>query len=214
VKDHQEISDPAVVKALSHPLRIQILGVLEKRTASPNELAREFDAALGTVAYHVRELARYGFIELVKKTPRRGAVEHYYRAKARPRVSDAGWAATPSVVKQAMVRSALEQISTFVNAAALEGGFDREQAHLNRVELVVDERGWEELSKELWRVLQALPKIEEASRKRLGRSDHDGEQRVTVVTMAFETAEPMIARAAAAAPRRPAKRLARTGAGR
>ena len=196
MKDHQEISDPAVVKALSHPLRIQILGLLEDRVASPNELSQELDAPLGNVSYHVRELARLDFLKLVKKVPRRGAIEHYYTAKARPRVSDAGWAATPSIVKQAMVRSALEQISAYVNAAALENGFESEESHLNRMEIVVDDRGFSDLSKELWRVLLAIPKIEEASRKRLEKADHDGEQRVTVVTMLFETADPMIARQA------------------
>jgi len=95
-----------------------------------------------------------------------------------------------------MARSALDQISTVVNAAALDGGFDRDEAHLSRIALVVDERGFTELSKELRRVVDALPKIEAASRKRLASADHEGEQRVTVVTMLFENAEPMIARAA------------------
>jgi DNA-binding transcriptional ArsR family regulator len=194
MKAHQELSDPAAIRALSHPLRVQILGVLERGPASPNAIAKELDAPLGTVAYHMRELLRHDFVELERTAPRRGAVEHYYKAKMRPRISDAGWAAAPTAVKSAMVRSALEQISTFVNAAALDGGFDAKEAHLNRMQVVVDERGLKELSQELWRVLKALPKIEEASRKRLARNNHSGEQTVTVVTMAFEAAEPMLAR--------------------
>jgi DNA-binding transcriptional ArsR family regulator len=194
VTDHREINNQGLIKALAHPLRVQILGVLEQGRASPVELARELDAPLANVAYHVRELQRYDMIKLVKKTQRRGAIEHYYEVTERPRITDAGWAAAPKAVKGAMVRAALEQISTFVNAAAIEGGFDREEAHLNRVQLTVDERGWKELSKELWRVLEALPRIEEASRKRLASNNHEGEQNVTVVTLGFETAEPMIAR--------------------
>jgi DNA-binding transcriptional ArsR family regulator len=205
MKPHAEISDPRIVKALAHPLRIQILGILEQRVASPNELSRELDASLGTVSYHVRELARYGMVKLVKKTPRRGAIEHYYRAEERPRVSDAGWAQSPQVVKDALVRSALEQMSTFVNAAASSGGFNAEEAHLNRVQLTVDEKGWKDLSEELWRVLRTLPKIEEASRKRLAKDNHEGERNVTVVTMLFETAEPMLARPRASRSSRAAK---------
>jgi DNA-binding MarR family transcriptional regulator len=167
--------------------------VLEQRTASPSELADELDAPLGTVSYHVRELARFGLVKLVKRTPRRGAIEHHYRA-TETRITEAGWAATPQVVKESMVRSALEQVSTFVNAAAIEGGFNRDEAHLNRVQLAVDERGWQELSRELTRLLEKLPKIEEASRKRLARTNHEDERSVTVVTMSFDTAEPMIAR--------------------
>jgi len=55
------------------------------------------------------------------------------------------------------------------------------------------------LSKELRRVVDALPKIEAASRKRLASADHEGEQRVTVVTMLSRNAEPMIAPGGAAA---------------
>lgn len=195
MKERLEIADQSVIKALAHPLRVQILGVLEQRTASPNELSRELDASLGTVSYHVRELARFGLVKLVKKTPRRGAIEHHYRA-TETRITDAGWAATPRVVKDSMVRAALNQVSTFVNAAAIEGGFNRDEAHLNRIQLTVDERGWQDLSRELRRVLDAIPKIEEASRKRLARNDHEDERNVTVVTMSFDTAEPMLGRPA------------------
>jgi DNA-binding transcriptional ArsR family regulator len=207
MKERLDIADQSVIKALAHPLRVQILGVLEQRTASPTELADELDAPLGTVSYHVRELARFGLVKLVKKTPRRGAIEHHYRA-TETRITEAGWAATPQVVKESIVRSGLEQISTYVNAAAIEGGFNREEAHLNRIQLTVDERGWQELSGELTRLLDKLPKIEEASRKRLARSDHEDERSVTVVTMSFDTAEPLIARSTARnAPR--SKRAAR-----
>ncbi|MEA2125613.1 MAG: hypothetical protein QOI80_2395 [Solirubrobacteraceae bacterium] len=52
--------------------------------ASPKELASQLDEKLGNVSYHVRILARLGLIELVRETPRRGAVEHHYRSTPRP----------------------------------------------------------------------------------------------------------------------------------
>ena len=93
-----------------------------------------------------------------------------------------------------MVRSALDQISDFVNAAAIEGGFTGDDAHLNRVRLTLDERGWQDVSRKLTDLLGALAKIQETSQKRLDRANHRGARDVTVVTMGFETAEPMIAR--------------------
>jgi DNA-binding transcriptional ArsR family regulator len=194
MKEYLEISDQNVIKGLAHPLRVRILGILETRAASPNELAQELGAPLGNVSYHTRELLRFGLVELVKKTPRRGAIEHYYKATRQLRITEAGWAATPRVVKDSMVRSALEQISDFVNAAAIEGGFNHAEAHLNRIQLTLDERGWQEVSRKLTQLLAALPKIEEASRKRLERGGHEDERNMTVVTMGFETADPMIAR--------------------
>lgn len=194
MKEYLEISDQNVIKALAHPLRVQILGILETRAASPNELSQELDAPLGNVSYHTRELLRFGLVKLVKKTPRRGAIEHFYKATKQPQITEAGWAATPRIVKDAMVRAALEQVGDHVNAAAMDGGFARNEAHLNRVQLTLDERGWQDVSSKLTALLASLAKIQEASRKRLDRVNHEGERDVTVVTMGFETAEPMIAR--------------------
>ena len=69
------IDDPRYVKAMSHPLRVRILAILQERTASPVELAQVLEGTLGTVSYHVRTLERFGLIKLVRTTPVRGAVE-------------------------------------------------------------------------------------------------------------------------------------------
>jgi DNA-binding transcriptional ArsR family regulator len=68
-------------RALSHPLRARILTALSDRESSPVELAAELDAALGVVSYHVRVLLDADLVELVGTTPRRGAVQHHYRAR-------------------------------------------------------------------------------------------------------------------------------------
>jgi DNA-binding transcriptional ArsR family regulator len=78
------------VKALSHPLRVRCLEVLAARVASPSELAEEFQAPLGNVAYHVRELEGVGLVRIVKESPVRGTVEHFYRADRRRVVALAG----------------------------------------------------------------------------------------------------------------------------
>ena len=87
MKPIKNIDDPRYVKAMSHPLRVRILAMLDERKASPNQLAGWLGASLGTVAYHVRTLEQLGLIDLVDETRVRGAVEHHYRAKARPNVT-------------------------------------------------------------------------------------------------------------------------------
>lgn len=72
--------DQRLMKALGHPLRIGILTVLNDRMASPNELSKELEEGLSQVSYHVKVLKDFEMIEMVKTEPRRGAVEHYYRA--------------------------------------------------------------------------------------------------------------------------------------
>lgn len=78
------IGDQGIITALGHPLRARVLTALDEGEASPKELAVRFGEKLGNVSYHVRILARLGLIELVRETPRRGAVEHHYRAAMRP----------------------------------------------------------------------------------------------------------------------------------
>lgn len=70
-------------KALSHPLRGQILTLLEAGRRSPNQITTELGdgASLGTVSYHVRYLHGLDLIRLVGTEPRRGAVEHFYEAR-------------------------------------------------------------------------------------------------------------------------------------
>jgi DNA-binding transcriptional ArsR family regulator len=185
---YQDITDPKLAKALAHPLRTRVLAALEGRTASPSELAEELEVPLGVLSYHVRRLTALGLLKLVKRVPRRGAVEHYYTALARPRISDDSWAAMPSVVKQATVRAALEQVGSQVSAAATAGGFDAAEAHLTRSPVTLDEQGWKALSRELGQMNERVKKIEEQSAKRLKSAGKpQGEQKATVVLMLFHS---------------------------
>ena len=177
---------PGVLRALAHPLRAQILGVLEERRASPSELAEELGAPLGNVSYHVRVLADLKLIRLVKKTPRRGAIEHHYEAVAAAEISGEQWAAVPALAKQAILSAALAEIGRAVNAAAAQGGFERADAHLTRTRLLLDERGWGELAAALGRTVERAEQIASESRQRLMRSDHQGELAAALVTMLFE----------------------------
>jgi DNA-binding transcriptional ArsR family regulator len=72
----------AVILALSHPLRRGILEKLDQHNnggMSPSDLAKELEAPLGNVSYHVRQLEKAKVLKLVKTLPRRGAVEHFYK---------------------------------------------------------------------------------------------------------------------------------------
>lgn len=200
MKAYGDITDLALAKALAHPLRTRILAALEGRTQSPSELASELDASLGVVSYHVRRLVALGLVKLVKRVPRRGAVEHYYTANSRPRITDAIWAVTPGVVKQATISAALEQIGTYVNAAASAGGFDAREAHLTRSPLTVDEQGFTTLARELEALTTRIQKIEADSNERLARADHAGAREATVVLMLFNSAS------TSSSPRRPVGR--------
>jgi DNA-binding transcriptional ArsR family regulator len=189
MKPITNIDDPRYVKAMSHPLRVRILALLEERTASPVELAGWLGATLGTTAYHVRTLERMGLIELVHETRVRGAVEHHYRAKERPTVSDEAWAAAPPIAKQAAVSASLQTIDAYAQAASAAGGFDHGNSHLTRTALRLDARGWNELSRACLRLLEQVGRIEESARERIERNPHTEEVKdLALVMMLFEAA--------------------------
>ncbi|HEY3552077.1 MAG TPA: hypothetical protein VGK66_00165 [Solirubrobacterales bacterium] len=73
--------DQRLVRALAHPVRIQILEILSERIASPNMLSVELKTGLTHIAYHTRALDRCGCLELVSTAQRRGAIEHFYKAR-------------------------------------------------------------------------------------------------------------------------------------
>src|ERR671939_1615241 len=115
--------EPRLAKALSHPMRARILGILDERVASPNEIAEIIDERLPNVSYHVRALLDLGCIELVDTAQRRGAIEHYYRAVVRPFFSDRDWKRIPRSSRQAISDTLLRVIWEDVSEAIEAGTF-------------------------------------------------------------------------------------------
>lgn len=55
---------PEMLKAMAHPLRLQLLELLETHgAATASSLGREVDESSGTTSYHLRRLADVGLIE-------------------------------------------------------------------------------------------------------------------------------------------------------
>ncbi|HKT84373.1 MAG TPA: winged helix-turn-helix domain-containing protein [Solirubrobacterales bacterium] len=77
---HLQSIDTRLAKALSNDVRARALGLLSERPLSPKAIAAALDLDVRGVAYHVRVLRKLGCIELVETRPRRGAIEHVYRA--------------------------------------------------------------------------------------------------------------------------------------
>jgi len=181
-----DIGDPRLVKALAHPLRVQILTVLEERVASPSDLAEELGAPLGNVSYHVRTLSELGLLKLVRRRTRRGAVEHYYRATGRATVSDKAWSQVPTVVRKSMVGVALEQALDQAVSAAGSGGFDSDVTSVTRHSVALDDDGVRALGSVLERLHQEVGAIEKASASRIEK-DGAAPRQVGLVTMLFDS---------------------------
>lgn len=182
----KSIDDPRYVKAMSHPMRVRILAMLDERTASPNKLAGWLDATLGTVSYHVRTLEQLGLIELVNETQVRGAIEHHYRAKTRPTVTSEQWADASPIVKQSTIASTLQVLSAYAQTAAGAGGFDHNNSQVCRVLIKLDARGFEQLSRACEKLMTQAERIEASAAERLTRKSDTQIAEVGLGVLLFE----------------------------
>jgi DNA-binding transcriptional ArsR family regulator len=164
--------DESLLRAISHPLRHRLLGMLDGRTASPNQLARELDLPLGRVSYHIRLLNDLGAIELVRTEPRRGALEHFYRAVTTVWFSEADWQKLPRSARRGILGQNLQHIFGSVTAAADAGGFDNPSSVVLRAPLELDEEAQTEIAELLRETIERAREINLRAAER--RSDGNG----------------------------------------
>jgi hypothetical protein len=178
--------DQQVAHAINHPVRIDALAVFNERTASPSEIAKEAGKGVSQVGFHIHELLATGCIELVDTRPVRGAVEHFYRATLRPRISDEEWQAMPddarlkivALVFQAIVAEGLAAL----RAGKMEGDDD---LHMAWRVMNLDEQGRRELAEEQAESLSRAEGIEARSANRLAEADATGTSTI-VAAMGFD----------------------------
>jgi len=158
-----------LAKALAHPLRVKILTSLHKGISSPNQLSQELGEPLGNVSYHVKTLLEYDCVELVKTEPRRGAVEHFYRATERTFFSDSDWKKIPASARKGITGSVLETVGQDATAALTAGTIDaRTDSHVSRTPLTLDDRGWSDVTALLTETLEKALAIQGEAEGRLG----------------------------------------------
>jgi DNA-binding transcriptional ArsR family regulator len=163
-----------LAKALAHPLRVRILSSLHKGISSPNQLSQELGEPLGNVSYHVKTLLEYDCVELVKTEPRRGAVEHFYRATERAFFSDADWAKIPASARKGINGVALETIGQEATEAMIAGTIDaRTDSHVSQTPLLLDEKGWKEMASLLGDTLNRAIEIQQEAASRLADEKSD-----------------------------------------
>src|SRR3954471_21478215 len=142
-----ETSEARIAKALAHPLRARILQRLGERTASPGDLAVELNAPLGGVSYHVRMLRGYNCLELGRPEPVRGALQHFYRATARPNFDDAQWRTLPSQLRRELAGETIQDLVDDLAGAADTGSLQEPDVILVRTPMALDEKAFKKLNK-------------------------------------------------------------------
>jgi Helix-turn-helix domain len=179
-----------VAKAFAHPLRVQILIILNERVASPNLLAQELNQSLNLVAYHVRVLEKYDCIELVDTKQRRGATEHFYRATRRQFLTDSEWARMPESLRPGLSSAMLKSVFDDLEEAMAKGTLDEmSDRHLSRTPMVVDKQGWADTVSLLSETLDRLMEIQTEASERLANGDETS-MLAKVMMLHFKSPDP------------------------
>lgn len=134
------------IKAMTHPLRAESFRLIRDRAPiSPARIARELNAKVEDVSYHVRKLVEYDCAEEVDTRQVRGAVEHFYRATAQHLIDVGEWeelAIEEPLVAEGLVDEFMQNIVDDFAVSRKAGVVGRdEQFHITRTPHQVDERG-------------------------------------------------------------------------
>jgi DNA-binding transcriptional ArsR family regulator len=100
-----ELRDPLALRALAHPVRIRLLGLLRREGAmTASEAGRRLGESSGSTSYHLRQLARFDLVE--EAGPGRG--------RERPWRATALFTSWPDVPETKELEAASHEFSRFV----------------------------------------------------------------------------------------------------
>src|SRR5689334_20204874 len=86
-KARRELRDPRALRAMAHPFRLRLLDVMIRRgTLTSAEAAEATGENTGTCSFHLRQLAKYGYIEPAE--PRDGRERRWKRVAGGERIPD------------------------------------------------------------------------------------------------------------------------------
>lgn len=163
-----EYVDGDVAKAMAHPLRVQIVAMLNQRVMSATMIAKEIDHPLQNVAYHFRVLREKGLIEEVDSRQVRGSTEHFYLATKRVLFDGKAWDDLPQSMKAKVSSRMFGDFLEVVSGAMLGETFDSRDERVNVwLQGRLDDEGWEAAVKAHWVLIHAMEDIFKAARLRL-----------------------------------------------
>lgn len=172
-----------MARALADSWRVRILSELSLRPMSPSQFVEEVGGELTHIARCFRQLAEWGFIEVIEERPgrRRGAaIEHVYRGIQRAHFDTATWKTVSRSERDMVSRTAVSAYFARIAEAVEAGTFDIEvDRHLSWDGVALDRPAWLELGKRLDEVLEWLPELAVEADRRL--QDSAGERIPTVV---------------------------------
>lgn len=169
------LANPQLISALAHPTRVHALTVLNERTASPGEIAKELDRSVRHVTYHLERLEKLGCVELVSTEEANGGgvVVKRYRATQRPWFDREAWTQVDADDQPGVTSAILANMNEDIARAMTGGTINDGDNHISRTPMVVDPDSYEELVELLAETLDRMLEIQEEATNRLSAGNVD-----------------------------------------
>jgi len=169
---------------------------------SAKQFTEEIGGSTSTISRHFRQLAEWGYIEVVEEREGgslRGGVERIYAATQRDDLRLEDWAALSQAEREEKSENSIAFYFRRVSEAVEAATFDAEASrHWSWDAVTLDKVAWEQVSRHLDEILDWLPELEAESAQRL---KEDGGEAIpaTVGLALFRSPTPDQRRAAPAA---------------
>ncbi|EPD57652.1 MULTISPECIES: ArsR/SmtB family transcription factor [Streptomyces] len=185
----RRIKDVGTLKALAHPLRVQLYRLLTiARTATASQLADQVDEAVSLVSYHLRKLAEHGLIEEAEPGSGDGRERWWQPASEGVSIRDEDFRDAP---EKAAAHTAASRLF-FEQRVEMYRRYLDERAHWSDAWTTASESAeWllrltsdelAELAKEMYAVVR---RYEERGRAAVAAGDTEGRENVAVHTYGF-----------------------------
>lgn len=184
--------DPRLVKALDHVLRQHILMAAIQGPVSPSDLSELLDEGLSQVSYHVKVLHKDcdGMLKLVHTEPRRGAVEHYYKANVTTLLPAKTWRRLKKGLRAVVGAGQASDLFNDLAGALKAGKLQDAHDYVARIPLALDAEGQRKVRAIAERATREVEAEQSATASRIAKANGDA-GRVTGYTfgaLAFEAA--------------------------
>lgn len=143
-----------LAKIFSHPLRAQLLALLNEQPGSPHDLMERLAVqgtkqSLNLIAYHVRVLDRYNAIELVDTESIRGATKHIYAANRKMLIDGSDWLELPDEAQIGICANAIGEAVERAQAALEQGTMQKDDPVIVNLRLDVDDDAWAQIREQV-----------------------------------------------------------------
>jgi len=179
-----------LAKVFSHPLRAQLLALLNERPGSPHDLMQRMAVqgekhSLNLIAYHVRVLQRYDAIQLVDTESIRGATKHIYAANRKMLIDGDDWLRLPDEAQVGICANAIGEAVERAQAALEHGTMPKDDPVIVNLRLDLDDEAWTQIRE---RVTAAWDEIEKAQPGVIDRTPDPAKRfPVTVSLLAYKS---------------------------